>query len=293
MNNVRLFNESSFEKAFLENGYVVVPFLSKEKVKALSDFYKSHQAAIDGQFQSTHFSKDREYKKKVHHTILKAAGEEIEKLLIDYRALFCNFMVKKTGGQSMMPLHADWTYVDEEKYVSMGIWCPLTDTNTLNGTLGVIPFSHRFKTNLRGPQIPSPFHDFNQYIIDRYGKLIPIHAGDAVIYNHRMLHFSPPNLSGDDRIAINIVIAPAGSKVFHYSIHDPNDNLIYSYKAASPEFFLEYDHFEKPDGQTPFDRNKLSLILYTKDYIDSTLKNESALQRIKDALFRKRVDLPT
>jgi hypothetical protein len=241
------FFSNELESQLNELGYAVMPLLKESDIASIQCFYAENQPDPgDMGFHSTHFYRDREYKRMVHLFLKEIFKAAIPGILKDYEIRFCNFMVKEPGQDSRMPLHTDWTYVDETQHRSLAIWCPLVDTNELNGALGIIPGSHLLPIDQRGPRIATPFHDFNEALITASGQLLHVPAGHAVIYDHRLMHFSPPNLSQARRIAINIILTPAEAEMYHYCIiEDPS--LIHVYKVPSEEFFIEYDAFQAPD----------------------------------------------
>lgn len=282
--NKPVFKDSTIEKSFQKNGYVVLPLLSKSEVKSLLDFYESNPNEGQEGFHATHFSKNRPYKKEVHQKIIAAYQSGLHNLLNNYKLLFANFMVKETGNNSVMPLHADWTYVDEKQFQSLGIWSPLVDTNAQNGMLGVIPFSHQLKENNRGPKIISPFINLNDYIIKTYGTLLKVDAGSVVIYDHRLLHYSNANLSDKKRVSVNISAAPVGVEVAHYSYFE-KPNKVYKYEVLNSDFFLEYNHFEEPDNGRILEAYDLNIIPFEKKYIDQVLSSKSFFQKLKGMFY--------
>jgi hypothetical protein len=240
------FLSPELEDKLSKEGYVVLPLLSQEEIEAVRAFYLKSKPSVSSEgFHSTHFSKDRAYKKTVHDFLKEVFQPYIQANLPGYRVAFCNFMVKEPGANSRMPLHTDWTYVDESKHRSLALWCALSDTSELNGALGVVPKSHLLPHNIRGPKIKTPFHDFNEDLITHAGKLLEISAGTAVIYDHRLMHFSPPNLSKDTRIALNLILLPNEVSVKHYCVLD-DPNQIVGYDVGADDFFLNYDAFEMP-----------------------------------------------
>jgi hypothetical protein len=275
----KVFKIAEHEIKFQKEGYLLLPLLNDEEVASLKNFYNelSHPE-IEG-FHSTHFSKNRAYKKEIHNKITAVFSENLLALLEDYAILFANFMVKGRGESSRMPIHADWTYVDETQFQSLGVWCPLVDTNPQNGMLGVVPKSHLLNFNFRGPKIPNSFQAYDQYIIDTYGKLIPMKAGEIIIYDHRMLHYSPANLSNVNREAINIVAAPNAAAIMHHTVLD-DPNMVHVYKVNDPSFFLEYDHFEKPDKGVADSNYLLDIQKMSKDHIDEVLHKRNLLEKI-------------
>jgi hypothetical protein len=69
--------------------------------------------------------------------------------------------------------------------------------------------------------------------------------GQALIYNHRTLHYSPPNNSGRVRPAINISLIPEGEQIVHYTIPE-GQNEILKFVVDNTLFFLDYDNFQMP-----------------------------------------------
>lgn len=280
-----VFRDSAIEKSFQKNGYVVLPLLSKIEVKSLLDFYEANPNDVKEGFHATHFSKNRPYKKIVQQEILAAYQMGLHNLLNNYQLLFANFMVKEIGNNSVMPLHADWTYVDEKQFQSLGIWSPLIDTNEQNGMLGVIPSSHKFIENNRGPKITSPFVQLNDYIINKYGKLLKVDAGSVVIYDHRLLHYSNANLSDNKRVSVNISAAPLGVEIAHYSYFE-EPNKVYKYEVLKSDFFLEYNHFEEPDNGKILEIYDLNIIPFEKKYIDQVLDSKNFFQKLKEIFYQ-------
>ena len=275
----KVFKNKKLQQSFLKNGYIIVKLIDVSSCEQLLDYYHQNPNTDKGKFHSTHFSKDRAYKKAVHKNIIATYKAALEYHLENFQAIFANFMVKEAHEHSIMPLHADWTYVDEEDALSLGVWSPLMDTNAKNGMLGVVPKSHLLRKNPRGPQIPTPFHDYNEYIIEKYGKLLPVKAGEAVIYDHRTLHFSPPNLSNNVRVAVNIVMTPRNKKLVHYASFGDLEKVAV-FHPENEHFYLEYDHFEKPTLGNPSEHIALKIEPFEQKYIDSVLSAKDILGRI-------------
>jgi hypothetical protein len=238
---------AALEQELSVKGFVVLPLLSEAEVEAIRSFYlETKPNTPAGGFHSTHFYRDRSYKQAVHDFLKGIFEPHIALHLPTYSPVFCNFMVKEPGADSRMPLHTDWTYVDESSCRSFALWCALSDTSAGNGALGVIPQSHLLPHNIRGPKIGTPFHNFNEALIENAGQLLEIPAGHAVIYDHRLMHYSPPNLSEKTRIALNVILLPLGVPIKHYCVLD-NPEEIVSFDVHNDDFFVAYDAFEKPD----------------------------------------------
>lgn len=266
-----VFKSIQLEKKFQREGYLVLPLLSDQEVATLKDFFQEQYKVDFSGFHSTHFLKDSSLKAEVHHKITSVLEPHLQEYLLDYQPLFGNFMVKSIGENSRMPLHADWTYVDEEKFQSLGVWCPLVDTNQENGLLGVVPKSHLLKKNYRGPKIPTPFHDHNEYIIEHFGKLLKMNAGEVVIYDHRTLHFSPANKSKEVRPALNLVMVPAKAQLYHY-LNKEHFPKIEKYEVKGSHFYFNYTHFEAPNADFLLGEIQDDWQPFSSEYLGKKLK---------------------
>ena len=181
----------------------------------------------------------------------------------DFEFLYANYMVKESGENSEMKIHQDWTYVDEKNDDSFAIWIPLINLNKTNGALTMIPKSHKFKLNERGPGLFCPFEPYFEMLKDNFSTPLYLKAGQAVIWNHRLAHYSPPNTSQTARIAITAIITPKNKEIIHY--YKDNDSTRLTCYKVDADFFLKYKIGESPKEN----------IFFKEDYSPKVLdKNE-------------------
>lgn len=278
MSLLRVFRDEKLNYHLNKYGYACIDLLNQEQVDSLLTFYNKNPINANSGFHTTHFSTDKDLKKSIHNYITTLVWPELNKFLVDFKSVFSNFMIKEPREDSVMPLHADWTYVDETASCSIAAWIPLCDTNQENGTFGVIPFSQHLSGNIRGPRILQWEYPFNEEIIGKAGKLINMKSGQAIVYNHKLLHFSPPNNGEKTRHAINISMVPLHTELIHYTIPEGFDK-IQIYKPEDEAFYLDYDNFQVPNSGTKIDeinRNKAPLLndqlkLFLKKYYNSSI----------------------
>jgi ectoine hydroxylase-related dioxygenase (phytanoyl-CoA dioxygenase family) len=242
-----IFEDEELNRKFDKEGYVVIPdLITREVLERLNDFYKANPTPVREAFHATHFASDKAYKKRVHEAIASFLAPFVAHLLPGYDMAFGNFMVKEGGGNNPMPLHADWTYVDEQNDTSLAIWLPMVDTDMRNGCLGVIPYSQNLTWHIRGPRIKQCEYHTQQVLIDSVGKLIPLKAGGAVIYNHKLLHYSTANNSANTRPALNLSLTPKNVKVIHYTMPE-GEEQVRKYEVTDFDFYIYYDNFKTPE----------------------------------------------
>ncbi len=247
-----LFNTKS-NTELAEKGYTIVDFLNSKQVKSLFDFYIANPNVSPSAFHTTHFHTDLVYKQRVQQFIFDTLRRNFEQHFVFHQPVFANFMVKEGAGNNSMPLHADWTYVDESKSSSYAIWIPLVDTNTQNGCIGVIPFSHYLSYPIRGPRILQWTCPTEEILIEKLGKLFPMQTGQALIYNHRTLHYSMPNESNHLRPSINVSLTPKDEPIIHYTMPEGEKEVI-KFKVTNDFFFLDYNNFQMPKHGTMLEK---------------------------------------
>jgi ectoine hydroxylase-related dioxygenase (phytanoyl-CoA dioxygenase family) len=201
------------------DGFVLVPFLNAEKVEKLKNIYNQIDFQTDQLFWSSSFFESNEQKKELSARVETLISENVDAVLEDFKTLGAGFLTKFPGQYSEMPIHQDWTVVDEEKFGSYTIWIALTDTTAENGALEVIPGSHRLSDSLRSPSLPVSFESLRNELRD-YLQLLPMKAGEALIFNHALLHSSPANTSDVQRVAATFGFVPKDASLcMYYGAH--------------------------------------------------------------------------
>ncbi len=241
-----VFNDPLVQKEFERKGYVLFPgLLAGSGLNDLKLLFEKHQHQFKGSFHASHFSTDTFYKREVHDVVSHIVFKSIQLHLHNYVPVFGNFMIKNPDPETAMDLHADWTYVDETKYTSIAVWIPLVDVDADNGCLGVIEGSQNITNIIRGPLIQQSSRTHEKDWEANFGKLLKFKAGDAIVYNHRLLHYSRPNKSASARPAINLSLVPESATVVHYCSLQPGAE-IQMHKVENIDFFVNYDYLQSP-----------------------------------------------
>ena len=264
-----LFKNAADQAAINRSGYSRFPYLSEREVADLHAFYKAEtdEGDLSG-FHASMFNEDPMYRKGMDERIRSVLQQRFNEFFRgEYELLYANFMVKEPGVDSEMKIHQDWSYVDENGADSFAIWIPLQDLTTKNGALEVYPGSHNSKNYARGPGVTCPFFDEWDQIKTRYMKPLYLQQGEAVIWNHRLAHYSPPNLTEQPRIAITAIIVPKSEKVYHY-YKESSSSPVEQYEVDK-DFYMNYNIASKPQAR------------YVKDVVDdSHILNKEELDRL-------------
>ena len=201
--------DKSLAEEIHEKGFAVRPFLNNSQLDEIRGFYeKEHQLQIkDGGMFYSLYSKDLEYRKRVHETINGILKNTLDEHFSGYKNIVNTFITKASGPQSEFYVHQDTTALDEFKYSPLSVWIPLQDITPDNGALGVIEKTHWFFSPYRGITIPSPFQKINN-TLKEYLNPIYLKAGEAIIFDSRIVHNSLQNISGSDRLVALCGIFP-------------------------------------------------------------------------------------
>ncbi|MCP4121536.1 MAG: phytanoyl-CoA dioxygenase family protein [Bacteroidetes bacterium] len=219
------FIDPELQEAFDRDGYVVVPFLNEAEIKHLRKVYDD---ALTGEFptgfHSTMHSQSHEYRRLIDKEVQKVFVPKTEKYLDNYQPLVACFVVKEPGPNSGFDFHLDWSMVNEKEHISLTFWTPLIDTNAQNGNLWVLKGSHKLRDTIRGgPGLFNYFCDDKSLSQSELVEL-PVKAGTAVVFDHKLWHGAPPNLGDETRPAINLALMPKEARSLHYNLA-PNNQI--------------------------------------------------------------------
>jgi hypothetical protein len=245
----RTFLDPQLDADFDEYGFVVVPFLDADGIAELTALYWEDGPApddprtsifFDFQSEATAFKVDRVAKMRPRLEPL------LEGLVDDHHCFFPDYIMKWPGDRSGFAAHQDTTLVDESRFTSLTIWCPLADTGVVdgrdNGMLYVVPGSHRFAPWIRALEPGNfAFAGSEAAIVGEHGVGVAARAGEAIIFDHRLVHFSLPNQSDEARLVVALGLRPSEAQLLHFE-RQPDDGTFDVY-AIDDAYFAELNPF--------------------------------------------------
>lgn len=233
-------------------GYAVVDFIDAEKVKLLLAIYSTHNSAevYSVDFEADVAKQQGKYSgvisTKIHEAVNGVLGSSFDRWFKDYYVAVNAFAVKTPGNFGKVPVHQDVSDVDELKFSTISIWLPLQDMSSENGTLQLVPYSHQIFIPYRAGSI-APYTQQVEDLIAPYFVPLFLKAGQALFFDSRMFHYSPPNLSSQNRVISLSRICPAEAAIVKYykdpAVAEsevevwqcPDDYLIHSENHAGAE----------------------------------------------------------
>ncbi len=256
----RTLKDDKLEAEFQREGYVRVPFISPDEVEELKQAYfdgldksggrigpedERFETDSDITYDFTFIDKNIDYKRQVFDVITKRFESRVSELLADYKPIIANYIRKKTEGGEV-PLHQNWAFVDEHHCASVSIWCPLVDSDRANGTLEVVPGSHKRFGEVRGPMIRSELLDIQDDIIKECMVPCEVKAGEAIILDDSIVHYSSPNQTEGLRLAIQLILIPNEEQSIHYHMDLSKDRTNVEVLEVDREFYMTFNPWKKP-----------------------------------------------
>ena len=224
---------------------MVLPFLDASEVESLKQFYREAHSVEQVPFYATSHHHDSDFRKKMSEKISEVLRPHAENVFLNCDLLGASFIVKAPKAESSLQPHQDWNIVDETEFRSFNVWIPLVDLTEDNGAIEVLPQSHNWLRGYRHSSINCAYQKVHGLIWENMHPLY-MKAGEALIYDHSLLHASKANNSGEDRIAVASGVMPSEAQMFFYW----NNNGTVEQYESSTEFFMTQNIFEGPTGLT-------------------------------------------
>ncbi|HRH43247.1 MAG TPA: phytanoyl-CoA dioxygenase family protein [Pyrinomonadaceae bacterium] len=242
----KVFTDESHQKEFIFKGGVKIPMLSVDEVNYLvneikqlrpdDNFAPSGNGEFSTSYHCSFLDTNLEYKRKTFNLINQIFAPYAKKYLNNFEILNANFYVKPPGTGTFQ-IHQNWHTLPDINDTTVTIWCPLQDTDEINGTLYSVEGSHKLLPFISGPSWKPFFYDFEDALVKNYLKPIPTKAGEAFIFDDSLIHWSPQNNSSSPRIAIQILCIPSECQPVYFHLDNEMDR--FELMEVNQEFFIQ------------------------------------------------------
>ncbi len=279
-----VFKDNEQQNKFWDKGYLKLTLFTPEEIEELKAFYYSQNP--DSRFNTqeknvkyhfTFLDTNKEYKHKVFDFISQKIQPKLDEILNGYEPIIINF-VQKEPGLGEIPVHQNWNFVDETKYATVSVWCPLVDVAEINGTIEVVEGTHKlFRNVLRSPSIPWFFTGYEKHIIQDYCKPVEVKAGEVLIFDDSIIHYSKPNNGTYNRLVIQVIAKPKEAPTKHYYMKKKFLGYEIEEMDVNKDFFLnfKYNITDKPEGELSHRKINYSLPKINKNKFDTIIKNKT------------------
>lgn len=274
-----IFRDATLQKTFNEYGYVIIDLLNDVEVNQLMHLYKQCFPSDTDEFYINVYDTDFDKRKIVSEQTQHILKPYTDKLFFNFKFVVSAFTYKKAGTAKDFQMHQDITITDEEKYPSISIWCPLQDVDATNGALYIVPRTHKLPSTARGFNLPSRIDKIPTHITNNYAKLIPLRKGQAIIWDHRLLHGSGPNNTPIDRVASVSLLLPTDAPILLYYAENPplNDTAQVEVLQMADGYYDKYNVKTKPSGDTVsiYKHEEIKINYFTESEFDIIAKQLS------------------
>jgi len=252
MTNQNVFLNPETQTKLEIDGYVVISALSQDDIYSLRAAHeKVKSEAPADPFYTSHWSPDLTHRRRVDEMVRPILSDKLLPLFENYKAIYGYYLVKNPGIDSCFRAHQDWTLVDEPKEVGITAWCPLIETNSSNGAFHVVRGSHKFLNNIRGTNIDPPYRSILPYIESQFMTPVYIKPGEVILFDQRLWHYSPANMSGVSRVSAGLVLIPQQTKLIHYCAEQADGSMVREIKKYFPgDDFLQTVAFGQPQDES-------------------------------------------
>lgn len=288
-----IFPDQDKQRAFMERGYIRQPMLAGEEVayilRELGSLRPNDGFAPDG-FEQYNFTyhcsfldTNIEYKQAAFELMCEVFAPRIAEALVGYEIFNCNFYVKPPGTGEFQ-IHQNWPALPDINDTTVTVWCPLTDTNPVNGTIHVVEGSHKIVPDIAALNCLPYFNDFQSALIEKHLEPISIRAGECLIFDDSLIHWSSRNTSDLPRYAIQILCAPVDETPVYYHIDRDGPQTHFELFEIDKSFFIHHhisDLNQRPEGLRTYgfveNRNKL---LTEQDFAELLERGDDIRRRI-------------
>ncbi len=285
----KIFNDPQQNSQYINEGYVICDLLSPEEVQStLSELTALRPddkfAPIDraSSYHCTFLDTNEDYKRSVNSLIQKILNPYLEKILNEYVIWGANLYVKPSG-TGKFEMHQNWMHVSNEKeQTSLTIWCPLVNTSTDNGTIQLVPKSHKIVPDIATANVPCYFSEIEDFILSDYLQPIPLKAGQCVIFEDGVIHFSDVNLASTPRYALQILVGHKEVKPVYYYFDEKNP------EKGFEVFELETDFWVTSSYHTFRDKPKNQKSVGFVENINKQLNREDFIKAMENGAVRRK-----
>ncbi|MBL4709580.1 MAG: phytanoyl-CoA dioxygenase family protein [Flavobacteriales bacterium] len=262
-----IFQNTEHQKQFDKDGFIKLKLFDTETIAKLALLCSQHFPDNSEYFFSSSYLNDFELKQKISNQIIALISSRFDEYFSDYRPIGSAFLIKGKGPKSEMPMHQDWTIVDESQFYALNVWIPLIETDEKNGTLEVMKGSHKWLNSKRAPTLPFPFEG-QQEKIKQHLSPINTQLGEVVVLNQALIHYSKPNLSEQIRPAITVgVVSKAATLGLYYWDKEKADGL--ELFEQEDNFLLKFEIFHQSIFEKPQLGKSTGLTAYAIPTVDS------------------------
>lgn len=244
---IPVFRNAEHEAFFRKHGYVlvdIVPAATIEKIKSAlaafkpdDNFTPTPGIYTSQTYHCTFLDTNLAYKTQVRDLLAQNLMPLLDNVLNDFSMLNGSFYVKPAG-KGRLEIHENWCHLLDLNETTVTAWFPVIDVDKQNGTIEIIPGSHKLVPSIATMGGLTYFADFEDTLVEKYFEPVPMRPGQCLIFDDTLLHYSPHNLSQAPRPAIQIELLPARLQPVIYHVNQQQHPGQLEVFEVHSDFFL-------------------------------------------------------
>lgn len=241
------FLDPAHQAALERDGYVVVPLLSPDeaadvlariqRLRPADGFRPDGVTGLNrATYHCTFLDADLTYKRELDALMREVFATRLATVLDCYRLLTSNLYAKAPGA-GRLEIHQNWPTTADIRETSFTVWCPFTDVSPGNGTIQLVPGSHKILPDISTVSAEKYFIDFYDGLIERWLQPVSLRAGECLVFDDSLIHWSDHNGSDDFRWCVQVVFSPEESLPVIYWFDDAAGR--FEVFEVDPGFYVE------------------------------------------------------
>lgn len=266
------------------NGYIVLPGIDGATVTNLRrTIYEEIRFACQNKANfNTGADLTGSVRGRVQQYLANSFAPVLDRYFQNYECILGILFVKRPSitPAGQVCLHCDPSLLPDERLQRhLNIWAPLVDVDDKNGALWVVPGCHRVFAPVHSYSVLSQFSSIADLVME-YGKCVPMKAGEVLIFDNRMPHFSRQNLSHDDRPSAVLSIVPSDAEFISLFGGGGGDYPIEVYRQSRNWYQgMEWTNdLERPQAGEYLGRLKWRPVAMSREEFIERMENLTGLQ---------------
>lgn len=256
----RVLLDDRMQREVEDRGYTIARLLSAdeaadalEQVRSLSPtdgFEPDGTGRYPATYHCTFLDPSEDYRRSVDTLNRQLFEDRMRDLLDDYWMLTSNIYVKAPGG-GPFEVHQNWPVTDDIRDTTLTLWCPFTDVDEERSTIQVVPRSHKIVPDIFTVTAPKYFTDIYDELVSDWLEPVPLEAGECLIFDDGLLHWSGANESQHWRWSSQLVFMPVEKTPVIYYYDEDHEPPRFEMYEVDPEYFITHemaDVARRPEG---------------------------------------------
>ncbi len=242
-----LFLDEGLEHELRTQGFAIVELMSRDEATSILDQFRALSPADgfrpDGlgvnraRYHCTFLDESPTYKAATHDIVQREFQSRVDTVLDRCEILTGNLYVKPPG-LGRIEIHQNWPTLADMRETAVTVWCPLVDVSPENGTIQVVPRSHKLLADISAVSAPKFFDSFYDELIERWLQPITLRAGECLVFDDSLIHWSDDNRGDSERWAVQVVCVPREFQTVVYHYDAERDPPAFEIFAVDSDFYI-------------------------------------------------------